>query len=55
MVEYKYNTYAEAQAALDIVNIYFKLPFGEDSYTWTEIQVGDGYWFLKGDRLEEVL
>ena len=55
MKEYKYNSYAEAQAALDIVNIFFGLPCGEDCLTWTDIQVGDNYWFLQADRLEEIL
>ena len=55
MVEYKYKTYSEAQTALDTVNAYFGLPCGEDCLTWTEIQEGDGYWFLSADRLEEVL
>jgi len=55
MKEYKYNTYTEAQAALDIVNNFFGLPCGNDCLTWTDIQVGDGYWFLQADRLEEIL
>ena len=55
MVEYIYNTLEEAQAALDTVNAYFGLPCGDDCLTWTEVQVGDGYWFLQADRLEEVL
>jgi len=55
MEEYRYNTYEEAQSALDTVNAYFGLPCGDDCLTWTEIQEGDGYWFLQADRLEEVL
>lgn len=55
MVEYKYNTYAEAKTALDTVNAYFGLPCGDDCLTWTNIQIGIGYWFLSADRLEEVL
>jgi len=54
MEEYRYNTYAEAQTALDTVNAYFELPSG-GTLTWTEIQEGDGYWFLQADRLDEVL
>ena len=55
MVEYKYNTLEEAQIALDTVNAYFGLPCGDDCLTWTDIQEGEGYWFLSADRLEEVL
>ena len=51
---YKYYTLEEAQAALDAVNAYFELPCGE-TLNWTNIQEGDGYWFLQADRLEEVL
>jgi len=54
-MEYKYNTYEEAQAALDTVNAYFGLPCGDDCLTWTEIQRGEDYWFLQADRLDEVL
>jgi hypothetical protein len=54
MEEYRYNTYEEAQTALDTVNAYFELPSG-GTLTWTEIQEGDGYWFLQADRLEETL
>jgi len=53
-MEYKYNTYEEAQTVLDTVNAYFGLPCGE-TLTWTEVQEGNGYWFLQADRLEEVL
>ena len=52
---YKYNTLEEAQEALEVVNTYFGLPCGDDCLTWTDIQEGDGYWFLQADRLEEVL
>jgi hypothetical protein len=55
MEEYRYNTYEEAQTALDTVNAYFGLPCGDDCLTWTDIQEGDGHWFLQADRLEEVL
>jgi hypothetical protein len=55
MVEYKYNTYADAKTALDTVNAYFELPCGDDCLTWTEIQEGEGYWFLSADRLNEIL
>jgi len=54
MVEYRYNTLEEAQSALDTVNAYFGLPCGE-TLTWTKVKIGDGYWFLEADRLEEVL
>ena len=55
MVKYKYNTLEEAQTALDTVNAYFGLPCGDDCLIWTDIQEGDGYWFLQAERLEEVL
>jgi len=51
---YKYNTYEEAQTALNIVNAYFGLPCGE-TLNWTNIEEGDGFWYLSADRLEEVL
>ena len=54
MVGYKYNTIEEAQIALDTVNIYFGLPCAE-TLTWTNIQEGDGFWYLSEERLEEVL
>jgi len=54
MEEYRYNTYEEAQVALDTVNAYFGLPCGE-TLNWTSIEEGDGYWYLKADRLDEVL
>jgi len=54
MEEYRYNTYEEAQSALDTVNTYFGLPCGV-TLTWTSIEEGDGYWYLSADRLEEVL
>ena len=55
LIMYKYNTLEEAKASLEIVNTFFGLPCGQDCLTWTEVQEGDGYWFLQADRLEEVL
>jgi len=55
MKEYRYNTYEEAEIALETVNTFFGLPCGEDCLKWTEIQEGDGYWYLQADRLEEIL
>ena len=54
LIMYIYNTLEEAQAALEIVNAYFGLPCGE-TLRWTNIEEGDGFWFLQADRLEEVL
>ena len=54
LIMYKYNTYEEAQVALEIVNAYFGLPCGE-TLNWTDIQEGDGFWYLQAERLEEVL
>ncbi len=54
LIMYKYNTYEEAQVALEIVNTFFGLPCGE-TLNWTDIQEGDGFWFLEADRLGEVL
>lgn len=54
MVGYKYNTLEEAQASLEMVNTYFGLPCGE-TLTWTDIQEGNGFWFMSADRLDEVL
>ena len=51
---YIYNTYEEAQTALEIVNAYFGLPCGE-TLNWTNIEEGDGFWYLQAERLEEVL
>jgi hypothetical protein len=51
---YKYNTYEEAEASLEIVNTFFGLPCGE-TLNWTDVQAGDGFWFLQADRLDEVL
>lgn len=51
---YKYDTLEEAEASLEIVNTYFGLPCGE-TLRWIDIQEGDGFWFLQGDRLDEVL
>lgn len=55
MVGYKYNTLAEAEASLEIVNTFFGLPCGEDCLRWTNIQEGDGFWYMSAERLEEVL
>jgi hypothetical protein len=54
MEKYIFNTYEEAQTALNTVNAYFGLPCGE-TLNWTDIQEGDGFWFLESDRLGEVL
>jgi hypothetical protein len=54
MVGYKYNTLEEAEASLEIVNTYFGLPCGE-TLNWTDIQEGDGFWYISADRLDEVL
>ena len=54
LIMYKYNTLEEAEASLEIVNTFFGLPCGE-TLNWTDIQEGDGFWFLQADRLEEVL
>ena len=54
LIMYKYDTLEEAQASLEIVNTYFGLPCGE-TLNWTDVQEGDGFWFLQADRLEEVL
>jgi hypothetical protein len=54
MEKYIFNTYEEAQIALNTVNAYFGLPCGE-TLNWTDIQEGDGFWFLESDRLGEVL
>ena len=54
MVGYKYNTLEEAEASLEIVNTYFGLPCGE-TLNWTDIQEGNGFWFMSADRLDEVL
>lgn len=54
MVGYKYNTLKEAEIALETVNAFFGLPCGE-TLRWTEVQEGDGFWYLSGERLEEVL
>jgi len=51
---YKYNTLEEAQVALEIVNAYFGLPCGE-TLNSTNIEEGQGFWYLEADRLEEVL
>ena len=52
---YKYNTLEEAEASLEIVNTYFGLPCGEDCLRWTDVEEGDGFWYLSAERLEEVL
>jgi hypothetical protein len=54
MVGYIYNTLEEAEASLEIVNTYFGLPCGE-TLRWTDIQEGNGFWYLSAERLEEVL
>jgi len=54
MEKYIFNTYEEAQTALNTVNAYFGLPCGE-TLRWTDIEQGDGFWFLEAERLEEVL
>lgn len=54
MLGYKYNTLEEAQESLAIVNTYFELPCGE-TLDWTNIEEGEGFWYLSADRLEEVL
>ena len=51
---YKYNTLEEAQVSLEIVNTFFGLPCGE-TLNWTNIEEGDGFWYLQADRLDEVL
>lgn len=55
MVGYKYNTLEEAETALQTVNTYYNLPCGTDCLTWTEVQQGNGFWYLSAERLEEVL
>ena len=52
---YKYDTLEEAEASLEIVNTYFGLPCGEDCLRWTDVQEGNGFWYLSAERLEEVL
>ena len=51
---YKYNTLEEAQVSLEIINTFFGLPCGE-TLNWTNIEEGDGFWYLQADRLDEVL
>jgi len=55
MVGYIYNTLEEAEISLEIVNAFFGLPCGEDCLRWTDIQEGNGFWYLSAERLEEVL
>lgn len=55
MLGYKYNTLEEAKASLEIVNTYFGLPCGDDCLRWTDIEEGDGFWYMSADRLDEVL
>jgi hypothetical protein len=55
MLGYKYNTLEEAQASLEIVNTYFGLPCGDDCLRWTDIEEGNGFWYMSADRLDEVL
>ena len=54
MLGYIYNTLEEAEIALETVNTYFGLPCGE-TLRWTDIQEGNGFWYLSAERLEEVL
>ena len=54
MVGYKYNTLEEAEASLEIVNTFFGMPCGE-TLRWTDIEEGNGFWYLSAERLEEVL
>ena len=54
MLGYIYKTLEEAQAALEIANNFFGLPCGE-TLNWTNIEVGNGFWYLSADKLEEVL
>ena len=54
VVGYKYDTLEEAEESLQIVNAYFELPCGE-TLNWTDVQEGNGFWYLSADRLEEVL
>lgn len=55
MKGYKYTTLQEAETSLEIVNTYFGLPCGEDCLRWTNIEEGDGFWYMSADRLDEVL
>lgn len=55
MLGYIYNTLEEAEIALEIVNTFFGLPCGDDCLRWTNIQEGNGFWYLSAERLEEVL
>ena len=52
---YIYNTLEEAEASLETVNTFFGLPCGDDCLRWTDIQEGNGFWYLSEERLEEVL
>jgi len=54
VVGYKYNILEEAEIALETVNTFFGLPCGE-TLNWTNVQEGNGFWYLSADRLEEVL
>ena len=54
MLGYIYNTLEEAEISLETVNTYFGLPCGE-TLRWTDIQEGNGFWYLSAERLEEVL
>jgi len=54
IIGYKYNTIEEAEASLAIVNTYFELPCGE-TLNWTDVQEGNGFWFMSADRLDEIL
>lgn len=51
---YKYNTLEEAEIALEQVNTYFGLPDGS-TLRWTDIEQYQDFWYLSGDRINEVL
>jgi len=51
---YKYNTLEEAEIALEQVNTYFGLPSG-NTLRWTDIEQYQDFWYLSGDRINEVL
>lgn len=54
IVGYKYNTLEEAEIALGQASAYFNLPCGE-TLRWTDIQEGNGFWYLVGEGVEEIL
>ena len=55
IIGYKYNSLEEAEIALAMVNTFFGLPCGEFCLRWTDIEIGNGFWYLSAERLEEVL